>query len=672
MQSIANIDPKIMKFADNLTTQERKALTDLKQNENITIKKADKGGSIVIMDTDYYRNHLVIEGHLQNNTYKEIQKDCDVKVMSRLKVLIENHKLCLRPKEIQYLTKFDWKTSNLYVLPKIHKCTSITDEIRSTADDVIVLPTPKDLKGRPIVAGCEAPTQRLSSLIEKLLTPIVTKVKTYVKDDWHFLRLLPSDLNFKETTLYSVDISSLYTNITHELGVEAITYWLNRYRDLVPTRFTNSFIIESLEFVLKNNNFIFDDTYYQQTDGTAMGTKLAPPYACLTVAYLEENKLFPIVLPKHFNQSQCQWIESHYKRYMDDGFIALLKSIDISTFLKCLNSLHPAISFTEEKATTTSINGKMTQTLNFLDINVMLNENDQVETDIFYKTTNAHDYLNYQSSHPEHTKRNVPYNLAKRIICFVSSPKTMESRLIELKKFLLKCNYPIHVIEKGIFNARLQGPAPQTKSTENTLPLITTHFANYEYSNIIHKTKFLLHHATSTRLKEIFQDCDFILSNRQPKNLLQQLTSAKFSTHKVPSNSLPFTSKCNDKRCKICEMYLQTDESFKLASGKVWHTKCNMTCQSKNIIYFLTCNRCDGKVSYIGKTTNLRLRTNQHISTCRTGNGSDKFDKHVNQCGNSELQEPFFKLYLMLKVKEEMLVTYESHFHKLGYDTMNR
>ena len=35
---------------------------------------------------------------------------------------------------------------------------------------------------------------------------------------------------------------------------------------------------------------------YLQLLGTAMGTKCATPYACITVGYLEETKLFILVL----------------------------------------------------------------------------------------------------------------------------------------------------------------------------------------------------------------------------------------------------------------------------------------------------------------------------------------------------------------------------------------
>ena len=52
-----------------------------------------------------------------------------------------------------------------------------------------------------------------------------------------------------------------------------------------------------------------------------MGTKCAPPYACLTVGYSEETKLFPNKLPKYFNESQCNLIMELLKRYVADGFI---------------------------------------------------------------------------------------------------------------------------------------------------------------------------------------------------------------------------------------------------------------------------------------------------------------------------------------------------------------
>ena len=66
---------------------------------------------------------------------------------------------------------------------------------------------PNDLKGRPVVAGTEAPTQHLSELLEKILSPLVVNLESYIKDDWDFLRKFPRQLE-PDCQLYSCDVVS--------------------------------------------------------------------------------------------------------------------------------------------------------------------------------------------------------------------------------------------------------------------------------------------------------------------------------------------------------------------------------------------------------------------------------------------------------------------------------
>ena len=126
---------------------------------------------------------------------------------------------------------------------------------------------PTDLKGRPIVAGPVSPTQRLSEFIDTLIKPIVLHLNTYIKDDWDFLRKIPYEFS-NTVSLYSYDITSLYTSIPHSLGLEALTYCIEKRRDLTPIRFSNDFIIESAKFVLENNNFLFDNEYQETSSQT--------------------------------------------------------------------------------------------------------------------------------------------------------------------------------------------------------------------------------------------------------------------------------------------------------------------------------------------------------------------------------------------------------------------
>ena len=41
------------------------------------------------------------------------------------------------------------------------------------------------------------------------------------------------------------------------------------------------------DFVLKNNLFEFDSKFYKQISGTAIGTKFAPPCACIFMDHIE-------------------------------------------------------------------------------------------------------------------------------------------------------------------------------------------------------------------------------------------------------------------------------------------------------------------------------------------------------------------------------------------------
>ena len=102
-----------------------------------------------------------------------------------------------------------------------------------------------------------------------------------------------------------------------------------------------------------------------------------------------------------------------------------------------------------------------------MDIEGILHSDNTVETDIYYKDTNAHDYLPYNSAHPKHCKDNLPYNLAKRIIVFVSNDEKVKMRLKELKNWLKDCNYPDIFINQSFYNAKLQVPPPVTGNSKN-------------------------------------------------------------------------------------------------------------------------------------------------------------------------------------------------------------
>ena len=157
---------------------------------------------------------------------------------------------------------------------------------------------------------------------------------------------------------------------------------------------------------------------------------------------------------------------------MDDGFIFWSKHLDFNSFSICLNNLHPAIKYTFEKAKVIVENLESCQVINFQDVSVILHSHRTIETDIYYKNTNAHNYLPYHSAGPDYSKDNASHNLAKRIVVFVSNKGHIEYRLNKLKFCWKSCKHSKNVINRAFCNARLQGPAP-IKTNSNNIPFVT-------------------------------------------------------------------------------------------------------------------------------------------------------------------------------------------------------
>lgn len=313
--------------------------------------------------------------------------------------------------------------------------------------------------------------------------------------------------------------------------------------------------------------------------------------------------------------------------------------------------------------------------INFLSIKVIQDVEGNIKTDIHYKETNAHDYLQFDSHHPHHTKVNIPYTLAKRIYLLTSEGEWIRRNLADLKDFLLDRQYPADVIDKGIHNALLQGPAPKPPETKKTIPLVTTFYSNLDGKNVLNAAKDLISSSRDPRVRKAFSNAKFIQSHRQPKNLLQLLSNSSFLTSKDPVLHGPkgiFC--CNRNICKICRLYLQECKSFMTSNGTTWDVKCHATCSSKNALYFLICNFCDVE-SYTGKTDDFRARTNDHISKCRRGKSTNKFDIHVYNCSlksTSTPREPYFKAYIFMVLNDyNKLLNVERKLHLAGHDTLN-
>ena len=155
------------------------------------------------------------------------------------------------------------KPGNFYLLPKIHKPNN---------------------PGRPIISNNNTLTEHESHFVETLLKPYAQAANSFIQDTTDFLKKLKKIKTVPQNTiLATLDVSSLYTNITHNNALKAL-------KNRLPDNQLTDVIIQSTEFILKHNYFNFGNQQFLQLTGTAMGTKMAPQYANIFMANLEENK----------------------------------------------------------------------------------------------------------------------------------------------------------------------------------------------------------------------------------------------------------------------------------------------------------------------------------------------------------------------------------------------
>ena len=117
---------------------------------------------------------------------------------------------------------------------------------------------------------------------------MLKKIKSYIKDTNDFLRKLDAIPSLPEDIiLCTIDVVGLYPNIPHEDGLVAMREALDTREDKSFNRL--SYWISGMRFA--KNILEHNTSFYKQLRVTAIGAKMAPPYAIIFMGELEEKLL---------------------------------------------------------------------------------------------------------------------------------------------------------------------------------------------------------------------------------------------------------------------------------------------------------------------------------------------------------------------------------------------
>ena len=379
----------------------------LKNNKDIHITKADKSNAMVILNKQDYDDKLYL---LLSDltTYEPLTSDPSERVLSnfnkRVKTVLKNNQDLSK----QLLT-ISPSLPYLYRLVKTHKPNNPI---------------------RPIISSVGSVTYKLSKWLVKILSPIIGTISNCnIKHNVDLVeKLISINVNF-QFKLVSFDVVSLFTKVPVNDLLEYLAEVLDNYELPLPTHH----VLELIQLCICDSAFTFENKFYVQKFGMAMGNPLSPVLSNLYMEFFE-TRFLPNILPPG-----VLWF-----RYVDDIFCIWPFNENVNTFLLELNSQVHSINFTYEE--------ERDCCLPFLDVNVHRTPNG-FRFSVFRKPTNVCSYIHYYSNHSDKVKKATFSSMFLRALR-ICSPEFLQEEFESIFSISEKLKYPRHFIESAMTKAQ--------------------------------------------------------------------------------------------------------------------------------------------------------------------------------------------------------------------------
>ena len=428
-----------------------------------------------------------------------------------------------------------------------------------------------------------------------------------------------------------------YTNIPQGQGMEVFRQALNNSRYRPDPKLPTEFLMTLLLFVLTYNIFVFDSSYWLQIYGTAMGTRVAPTFACIFMGWLETRLL-------------AAWTGTAvhlWRRFIDDIFFVWKGSEEeLKEFMVHCNSFHPTIKFTFDY-------NLETRSVDFLDIHIWIDDKGFIKTDLYQKPGKVCQLLLPSSAHPSHICKSLPLSIAYRLrrlcslddqsICawqdlrqhlnlrkakIATFPTQITSRfeqqLLALKSRGYKERAVLYQFQKVLLKPREEVMKKVERPEEEKAIILALPFDRRlpDAAGILQQHYKLLVQR-NPEVKEWMTRAPMV-AHLRPANLRDVLVRAKLpevDRRQGAGRRLQTGfKKCGKARCLCCIYSTSSRTHTSTLTGQTWPIKQNITCDDANVCYSITCSHGSGAcqrkpAQYVGKvghTRPCRQRCTEH------------------------------------------------------------
>ena len=406
-----------------------KKLQRLMRNKDIAVIPGDKDSSVVIMDkTDYNRKlqHMIDDG-IEKGIYAPTTDETLSDLRKFNSFLYRNLR---KSDNYDKMRAVSGQPAQLYGTAKTHKFQS-TSAI-----------TKDSLKFRPIISQVGTYTLNASQVMAEYLKPLIKSNEFLINNTQDFADIIKAQPPLSPCEEYvSYDVESLFTNVPIHKTIDFILdeiYVRNKLPQLCKRNLFKKLLIK----LASDCTFMFNNTFYKQTDGCTMGGPLSVILSNIFMTMLENDVVLPL----------CP---AFYKRYVDD-IINRRKKNEPDILLEKLQAYHPRINFTVE------VNPSK-----FLDTDISLIANSPCLTRVYRKPNKFP--VHWSSQVPIRYKRNAIrgdlYRSSRISSCF-------EEEIKKIKEKYVLADFPERFINSVIRNFT----TPNNEQNCDDVPLIPPYF----------------------------------------------------------------------------------------------------------------------------------------------------------------------------------------------------
>jgi len=383
----------------NISASERRVLKRL-QTKDYTFLPSDKGSEFCVIENNKY-DDAALEHLSDTSTYKQVAHMTAKTIEGKINACWTA--ICSQSNIKKSITRSYVSTNTdlpkFYCLIKTHKAGP-------------------ELRVRPIVSNKGSPSFKLSWLLNRLLSPLLSSIPSHLENSLQLLETIQAFPKGKTKQFpypFSLDVVSLYTSIPPGDAILAICEHLHTNPD-VKLPLTTTHIMELLSSILQNTFLEYRGSVFHQVCGLPIGNSISGLLAMVYMARIESRPLSGLQI-------------GLYKRYVDDIIILTTSKEEAEKIFNSMNGLNDNIRFEIEHPDDSN-------SISLLDFCLTIDKDGNPHFRFYKKCAKKNMFPHVTSALPMEVKHNAIRNEIQRISKRCSSLNDRKTAISKFKNEL--------------------------------------------------------------------------------------------------------------------------------------------------------------------------------------------------------------------------------------------